>query len=357
MARQKSGPQEGFISPNPGDIITYDYRSQRNVASEAETIRPLKLFQWNIERGYKLDKIIKVLQKADADVISLQEIDVHNERSNWEDTGKAIASALGMSYAVVVEFQELHSPIRSCDAQGGGYHGNAILSKFEIRDPRAVEHSHHPIDWENPEHKLAKKEPRKGRRLTAAATVVTPQGPLLVYSAHLECFCGALSRFWQLSDIFRDSRAHSAAIPYQVIMGDLNTLANGVARLSPNYCTDSLRLLSLGWFEAELLDKFILQCQSPNLVNKWLQWYGLPEQVCRDAVNPGFSDPFDSRQDITFDHPAYRFFGFHLMTGKFDWLLLKNAEVISKEMGNEDYSASDHKWLSCIVNFKKEIRV
>lgn len=31
-----------------------------------------------------------------------------------------------------------------------------------------------------------RKEPRHGKRLTLAATVATPQGPLLVYSAHLE---------------------------------------------------------------------------------------------------------------------------------------------------------------------------
>ena len=50
---------------------------------------------------------------------------------------------------------------------------------------------HHPVDWENPEHPLAKKEPRHGRRLTLAATVKSPSGPLVVYSCHLE-----VSFFW-----------------------------------------------------------------------------------------------------------------------------------------------------------------
>lgn len=44
----------------------------------------------------------------------------------------------------------------------------------------------HPVDWENPTHPLAKREPRKGRRLSLAATIQTPQGPLLCYSCHLE---------------------------------------------------------------------------------------------------------------------------------------------------------------------------
>ena len=36
---------------------------------------------------------------------------------------------------------------------------------------------------------------------------------------------------------------------HQAIMGDLNTMANGVSRLHPFYCCDKMRLLSLGWSE------------------------------------------------------------------------------------------------------------
>ena len=40
--------------------------------------------QWNIERGYELDGIIEELKRLDADVLSLQEIDIGCARSNWE---------------------------------------------------------------------------------------------------------------------------------------------------------------------------------------------------------------------------------------------------------------------------------
>jgi hypothetical protein len=33
------------------------------------------------------------------------------------------------------------------------------------------------------------------------------------------------------------------------------------------------------------------------------------------------------------------------MTGKLDWALLRGMHVVAKSMGNDDYSASDHKWL------------
>lgn len=43
------------------------------------------------------------------------------------------------------------------------------------------------MDWDNEQVSLAKKEPRRGKRLTLAATVHCPSGPpLLVYSVHLE---------------------------------------------------------------------------------------------------------------------------------------------------------------------------
>lgn len=50
--------------------------------------------------------------------------------------------------------------------------------------------------------------------------------------------------------------------------------------------------------------------------NKWLRWWGQPESVCRDIVNPGFRDPWDARTDITLDHPDYQFFGWHLQKGE-----------------------------------------
>lgn len=47
-------------------------------------------------------------------------------------------------------------------------------------------HRDHPVNWENPTHALAQREPRRGCRAVLAATVHVPQGPLLVYNLHLE---------------------------------------------------------------------------------------------------------------------------------------------------------------------------
>jgi hypothetical protein len=79
----------------PGEIFQADFRPPTIVnaaaataavatASSAETI---KLLQWNIERGYKLQGIIEELKTINADVISLQEVDVGCERTGSLNTG------------------------------------------------------------------------------------------------------------------------------------------------------------------------------------------------------------------------------------------------------------------------------
>uniref|UniRef100_A0A383VN26 Endonuclease/exonuclease/phosphatase domain-containing protein n=1 Tax=Tetradesmus obliquus TaxID=3088 RepID=A0A383VN26_TETOB len=374
------------LLPKPGEIVHQDFRLPL-VAAQQSQERPIKLLQWNIERGYELDKVIQQLRQADADVLSLQEVDIGCERSSCKDTGAAIAQALQLNYLFVCEFEELHSELRNARSQGGGVHGNAILSKFDFGGWDVLEHSHHPIDWEAaPEaqpHKLAAKEPRRGRRLTLAADVATPQGPLRVYCCHLEVFCGITSRVWQFSDVLLDAKqqqqrqqqqqqqrpaqsseaeqqqqqqqqgkvaqqceqqqhsssssssspaASAAPTPCcQAILGDLNTMAHSVARLSPNYCCDGMRWRSLGSSEAAWWQRHVLAVMEPCSVNSYLLQAGLPQQVAEAAVNPGFFDPFDVNKDVTLDNPAYRIGPIHCMAGKLDWCLLRGMRVLRKQ--------------------------
>ena len=80
-----------------------------------------------------------------------------------------------MNYVFVCEFEELYSSVRSDRAQGGGVHGNAILSKFDMSAIEVIDHRFQPIDWEDPSTPIAQMEPRKGRRLSLVANIHTPQ--------------------------------------------------------------------------------------------------------------------------------------------------------------------------------------
>lgn len=62
--------------PQPGEVVHIDFRTsgqQAPAAQPSNSSRPLRLVQWNIERGYQLPLVIKQLQDLDADVTSLQE--------------------------------------------------------------------------------------------------------------------------------------------------------------------------------------------------------------------------------------------------------------------------------------------
>eukprot|EP01026_Neomeris_dumetosa_P059131 TRINITY_DN5519_c0_g1_i2.p2 TRINITY_DN5519_c0_g1~~TRINITY_DN5519_c0_g1_i2.p2 ORF type:complete len:227 (-),score=32.78 TRINITY_DN5519_c0_g1_i2:250-930(-) len=171
---------------------------------------------------------------------------------------------------------------------------------------------------------------------------------IMVYSAHLELYCGILSRVHQFSEILRDAKQWiDKGISRQIIGADLNTMGHGFARLSPYYCMDRMRFQSIGYSEARWWDRNVFQqkVEAGRKLNSKLLNLGLPKQVAQDALNPGFWDPWDVDADSTLD--IFLFYNtLHLVRGKLDWLLLRgDLFVTNKLLGNQDYSASDHKWL------------
>ncbi len=59
------------------------------------------------------------------------------------------------------------------------------------------------------------------------------------------------------------ARAHGQGMHHQAILGDLNTMGHGIARLSRRHCTDALRLRSLGSYEAEVWQADVLSQADP----------------------------------------------------------------------------------------------
>lgn len=333
----------------PGELLTFDYRN-----SNVPISRPLRVVQWNIERGYQLEAVLAVLKAIDADILCLQEIDIGNRRSRLENQGKIIAQHLGLNGAVAIEFQELESPCRTAEQQGGGLHGNAIYSKFDMRC-RVIDHVHQPYNW--PRDGMLLGEPRLGRRCTLAAEIQIPGGhpPLLAYSAHFECFTGISGRVGQLCDLLQDSKESAREFPHQLIFGDFNTFAHSLARLSPRYANGWYRFRSLGLTEPEWWVKNILSWYPDNHntqgYNKRLLDEGDPkntlfaDDILGASVNPGWWDPFDPIKDITISNHA------GWMTAKVDWAFVRQMKVIRHWMVNRDFAASDHRCLVVEVEY------
>jgi len=288
-----------------GSIAMGDFRS---VSAEDTNPKVLRLVTWNIEFGYKLEQIISRLRKLRPDILLLQECDcvMDNLQLNVhvaEEIAKSLQMAYVWSGAFSYEFAE----------GGKGLFGNAILSRFELKDPQRVF-----INEVIPNY------PKSALR----ARVVHPQGDILCYSVHLEAVTGIRERSRQFIQILNDWRiSYSPTLRAAIIGGDLNTLGHHASRISPVHCRDSYRCSTLGLSEGEWFQKNFFERGRPGF---------------------GFSDPFhkSARKDHTLCNS--------LISAKFDWVLLNGLTTVKKEIGAGD--ESDHWYVlveaefsSCIV--------
>lgn len=182
--------------PLPGEIVIFDYTQPRQHLptaenkGEAEDEFRVKAVQWNIERAYKLDEIIDLLacgstgfrdhrtgisrinrkprakspvdlEYKDFDVMAIQEFDINCARSDYRNSPLELARALKMKCIFLCEFEEIYSEkLRNRRTQGGGVHGNGILTWWDVEKIEVIEHVE-IFAWEADGEKL--NEPRRGK--------------------------------------------------------------------------------------------------------------------------------------------------------------------------------------------------
>ncbi|KAF8302388.1 putative Endonuclease/Exonuclease/phosphatase family [Trypanosoma cruzi] len=401
------GEQQELGALRPGGLLHYDYRT--DAAKTEKLPETFRVVQWNIERGIQFERIVQTLRVIRADVLLLQEVDINCRRSDYRNVARDLAEALKMEMYFACEFEELDAvdrapknavgPLSSPATAicGGGdenngstslykrgrhFHGNAILSAgATLSDPRVIRHTA-GIDWETEGWK--RREPRHGFRNILRCCIHRSERThshipdLYLYCCHFEVFCGALSRVRQLLDVFRDAtsvlnegRQHISSHshyskqqhPAFIIAGDLNTLADGIVRLSLQFDLGRLRLLSFGekeacWLQRKVLSRrmhhvtrgccpfsyhypyYVLTILYESIWNsdfawRWLYGFSTEEIAALDNRHLCFYDPSDKALSITLDDPAYYGFVF----GKLDWLLLSNLTVAPPSLTEEALNA------------------
>ena len=198
---------------------------KREWAVDANSIAPaapkgsLRVAEWNVERGNKLDQAIRLMKKENADVWLVNETDLYGKNSGGVVVAREIARALGYSYYTAIEFYERRDDRR-------GTSGNAIVSRFPLRDVRSLEIPIFPdkggFDWAK-----SKSEPRCGQRnaISAKIDAVAADGTIRatnVVALHTENKTSASVRRAQFDHVVR-----SLVTPGEptILAGDLNTLA------------------------------------------------------------------------------------------------------------------------------------
>lgn len=194
---------------------TGDFR--KNAARTRDRYR---FVAWNIERGTEFEGQLRALASdpwlRDADVLLLIETDIGMARSGNRDVARELAMRLGMSYAFLPCYLSLVKGSgverHAAGENEVGLHGNAILSRYPIRDVFAI-----PL--ENGIDKVASREQRLGRQTSLAATIDLPQGPVTACAVHLCAQSSQPHRRDQMRQII-DAMPGSGPV---VLGGDWNT--------------------------------------------------------------------------------------------------------------------------------------
>lgn len=190
------------------------------VTGEAPARGTYRVVAWNIERGKQLAGQVDALRHdpylRDADVLLLTETDIGMARSGNVDVARALASALGMHYAFSPCYLSLvkgSGVERDVEGENDlGLHGNAILSRYPLSNPKRIE-LRNGID------KMAGKEKRLGAQSALTATVEFPGHPLPVACVHLDANSTQRHRAVQMRDVLDALAARGPLL----VGGDWNT--------------------------------------------------------------------------------------------------------------------------------------
>ena len=179
----------------------------------------LRIVDWNIDRGLHLQAVIDFLASTNADIHILQEVDLNARRTHRLNIAEEIARKLQMDYVFGREFEELVQGSKASPA----YHGQAILAKWPISNPRLIRFSRQSHFWQ-PRWYLPRIEPfqeRLGGRIALVANINVAGSKLVIYDLHLESRANDELRFSQAQEVLSDAARQDPRCPL-VIAGDFN---------------------------------------------------------------------------------------------------------------------------------------
>lgn len=201
-------------------IIVENFSVEPVAAIESPFVRAVA---WNIERGKRLDPIIRALREHEtlrtADLLLLTEADYGMARSSNRNVARDIAEALNLNYAFAPCYLALDKGNGSETGVAGdnthALHGNALLSRFPLADVHAVR-------LPNGKDKMRGTEKRLGSQQAIVADVQHPHGAFRLVCLHLDAHSSQAHRHRQMRIVLD----HLAALPTQLpvlIGGDWNT--------------------------------------------------------------------------------------------------------------------------------------
>jgi endonuclease/exonuclease/phosphatase family metal-dependent hydrolase len=198
------------------DILAGNFAPCRWYLWPPETIR---VVNWNIDRGLRLPDIIDFLASQQADLLTLQEVDLNAKRTGHRNVAEELARKLKMNFVFGYEFQELTQGSLASPA----YHGQATLSRWRLKRARIIRFQNQSGFW-RPRWFLPRTAPfqeRLGGRIALVTEVDVLGQPLTVYNLHLESRGDDELRRSQLREVLDDAAKNAPRVP-SLVAGDLN---------------------------------------------------------------------------------------------------------------------------------------
>jgi endonuclease/exonuclease/phosphatase family metal-dependent hydrolase len=202
------------MSETTPEILSGEY-----APSKPSIPKTIRIVDWNIDRGLNFDGILNFLRGANADVVLLQEVDLHDRRTKLRNVADEIAKALKLNYVWGREFQELVQGASSSPA----YQGQATFSRWAIRNPRILRFQHQSGFWH--QHwfvpHVAPFQVRVGGRIALACDLDLGTQKLVTYNLHLESRNTDRLRVTQLKEMLADVSRYNSRSPI-LMAGDFN---------------------------------------------------------------------------------------------------------------------------------------
>jgi len=203
------------------EIETGNFAIPRWILSPPSSVR---VVNWNIDRGLKLQRVIEFLASTKADIIHLQESDLNARRTHQVNVAREISQKLQMNYVFGREFQELTQGSHASPA----YHGQATLSRWPLSNSRILRFQKQSNFW-RPHWFLPRIEPfqeRIGGRLALVSDASVAGKTVVTYNLHLESKGDDGLRCSQLDEALDDARQYDQSMPI-VLAGDFNLDVSG----------------------------------------------------------------------------------------------------------------------------------
>ncbi len=198
------------------DVLTGNFARWQWQFSPPQAIR---VVNWNIDRGLRLPEITDFLASQQADLVTLQEVDLNARRTHRLNVAEELARKLGLNYVFGREFEELTQGSRTSPA----YHGQATLSRWRLKNPRIIRFRSQSGFW-RPRWFLPRTAPfqeRLGGRIALVTEVDVPGSVFTVYNLHLESRGNNNLRLSQLKEVLDDAAIYAPRVP-NLLAGDLN---------------------------------------------------------------------------------------------------------------------------------------